>query len=73
MSVSGKYNSVVIAQNIGMDVSEFNRMNPGFDRELTTAGSYELKLPADKMLKFQSVKPQILEQSIKLILATAAR
>lgn len=73
MSVSGKYNSVVIAQNIGMDVSEFNRLNPAFDKQLTTAGSYELRLPADKMLKFQSVKPQILEQSIKLILATAAR
>lgn len=73
MSVSGKYNSIVIAQNIGMDVSEFNRLNPGFDKQLTSAGSYELRLPTDKMLKFQSVKPQILEQSIKLILATAAR
>lgn len=73
MSVSGKYNSVVIAQNIGMDMAEFNRLNPGFDKQLTSAGSYELRLPADKMLKFQSVKPQILEQSIKLILTTAAR
>lgn len=73
LSVSGKYNSVVIAQNIGMDMAEFNRLNPGFDKQLTSAGSYELRLPADKMLKFQSVKPQILEQSIKLILATAAR
>lgn len=73
MSVSGKYNSIVIAQNIGMDMAEFNRLNPGFDKQLTSAGSYELRLPADKMLKFQSVKPQILEQSIKLILTTAAR
>lgn len=73
MSVSGKYNSIVIAQNIGMDVSEFNRLNPGFDKQLTSAGSYDMKLPADKMLKFQSVKPQILEQSIKLILTAAAR
>jgi membrane-bound lytic murein transglycosylase D len=73
LSVSGKYNSIVIAQNIGMDVAEFQRLNPGFDKTLATTGSYELKLPADKMLKFQSVKPQILEQSIKLILATAAR
>jgi membrane-bound lytic murein transglycosylase D len=73
MSVSGKYNSIVIAQNIGMDVAEFNRLNPGFDRQMTSTGSYEMKLPADKMLKFQSVKPQILEQSIKLILTAAAR
>ena len=73
LTVSGKYNSIVIAQNIGLDVAEFQRLNPGFDKTLATTGSYELRLPADKMLKFQSVKPQILEQSIKLILATAAR
>jgi membrane-bound lytic murein transglycosylase D len=73
MSVSGRYNSMVIAQNIGMDISEFNRLNPGFDKQMSAGSSYDLRLPADKMLKFQSVKPQILEQSIKLILTTAAR
>lgn len=73
MSVSGKYNSVVIAQNIGMDMSEFNHLNPGFDKQMASVGSYDMKLPSDKMLKFQSVKPQILEQSIKLILASASR
>lgn len=73
LSVSGRYNSVVIAQNIGMDITEFNRLNPGFDKQMSAGSSFDLRLPADKMLKFQSVKPQILEQSIKLILATAAR
>ena len=73
MSVSGRYNSMVIAQNIGMDISGFNRLNPGFDKQISAGGSYDLRLPADKMLKFQSVKPQILEQSIKLILTTAVR
>jgi membrane-bound lytic murein transglycosylase D len=71
--VSGKYNSLVIAQNIEMDMAEFNRLNPGFDKLLASAGTYDLKLPADKMLKFKSVKPQILEQSIKLILSSASR
>jgi membrane-bound lytic murein transglycosylase D len=71
ISLKGKYNSLVIAQNIQMDISEFNRLNPGFDRQLASLGNYDLRLPADKALVFQSVKPQILEQSIKLTLASA--
>lgn len=69
MTVSGKYNSYVIAQKIGMDVSEFNRLNPNFDKQLSANGSYELKLPAEKLTLFQANKPQILEQSIKVMLA----
>jgi membrane-bound lytic murein transglycosylase D len=73
INLSGKYNSLVIAQNIQMDINEFNQMNPGFDKQLASTGSYDLQLPSDKALVFQSVKPQILEQSIKLALASATK
>jgi membrane-bound lytic murein transglycosylase D len=69
MSVSGKYNSYVIAQVIQMDISEFNRYNPNFDRQLSATGNYEIKLPTEKLTLFQANKPQILEQSIKLMLS----
>ena len=73
INVTGRYNSLVIAQHIQMDIAEFNRLNPGFDKQLSAQGSYSLRLPADKALAFQAAKPQILEQSIKLMLASATK
>lgn len=73
LQVSGKYNSMVMAQYLKMSIIEFNRLNPGFDKQLAISGTYNLRLPADKMLEFQAAKPQILEQSIKLMLASATK
>jgi membrane-bound lytic murein transglycosylase D len=73
VTVSGKYNSQVIAQTIGMTVAEFNRLNPAFDKNLALGNTYEMRLPADKLLLFQSQKPQILEQSIRRALTMAVQ
>lgn len=73
LTVSGKYNSTAITQTIAMDLGEFNKLNPDFDRQLSAKGSYELRLPSEKMALFQANKPQILEQSIRLIVSTATR
>jgi membrane-bound lytic murein transglycosylase D len=72
VSVSGKYNSTVIAQILQMNISEFNRLNPGLDKQLALGNSYNLRLPSDKALLFQAQKPQILEQSIRLALTMAS-
>jgi membrane-bound lytic murein transglycosylase D len=71
VNVSGKYNSTVIAQILNISVVEFNRLNPGFDKQLAMGNSYELRLPSEKAILFQAQKPQILEQSIKLALTMA--
>ena len=68
--VSGKFNSLIISQHIQMNIIEFNRLNPNFDKLLAANSSYGLRLPADKALLFQANKPQILEGSIKLMLTT---
>jgi membrane-bound lytic murein transglycosylase D len=73
LNISGKYNSIVIAQTVQMDQATFNRLNPNFDRLLSAKGSFDLRLPNDKMTLFQASKPQILEQSIRLMLQTASR
>jgi len=73
LNVTGKYNSLVIAQFIQMNIVEFSRLNPNFDKSLAANGSIDLRLPADKMLLFQANKPQILEQSIKLLLTMDGR
>ena len=71
VAISGRYNGAVIAQNLGMAVAEFNKLNPDLDGTLAATGNYTLTLPADKMLQFQAAKPQILEQSLRLLLAGA--
>jgi membrane-bound lytic murein transglycosylase D len=70
MNISGKYNSTAIIQNIQMSLSDFNRLNPEFDRQLSANGSYNLRLPNDKMLAFQANKQQILDQSIQILLSS---
>lgn len=73
MNVGGKYNAQVIAQMIGMELAEFNKLNPAFDKSLAMGNNYDMRLPADKLLLFQAQKPQILEQSIRLALTMAVQ
>jgi membrane-bound lytic murein transglycosylase D len=56
-----------------MELSEFQRLNPGFDRSMALGNNYDMRLPVDKVDAFQSQKPQILEQSIRLALTSAVR
>jgi membrane-bound lytic murein transglycosylase D len=69
--ISGKYNSMVIAKNIGMDLITFSRMNPDFDKRITTNGNYELRLPSDKIDLFNSRRNQILDESVQLLINSA--
>ena len=42
-SISGRYNSLVIAKHITMDITAFNKMNPDFDKLIASGGNYELR------------------------------
>jgi membrane-bound lytic murein transglycosylase D len=66
--ISGRYNSLVIAKQLEMDISAFNKMNPDFDRLVASGNNYDLRLPVDKMDVFISKKPSILNESIQLLL-----
>jgi len=68
-TVNGKYNSVIITKNILMDIASFNRYNPDFDKKIAVSGSFDLRLPGDKMDMFNAKKFQILEESMQLLLA----
>ncbi len=72
-NISGKYQSEVIARHILMDISEFNRYNPNFDKLMASEeNSYHLKLPAKKMELFVAKKYQILNESVNLLLNAEA-
>lgn len=67
-TITGKYNSVIIAKNISIDIIAFNRYNPLFDNQIATNGKYELILPQDKMRQFLSTKYQILNECVQFLL-----
>ena len=68
-TISGKYRAVVIAKYVNMDVEDFNRYNPKFDKIMETdQNTYDLKLPAEGMEKFIANKYPILNESVQLLL-----
>jgi membrane-bound lytic murein transglycosylase D len=70
VTISGKYHSTVIARIILMDITEFNRYNPHFDKLIASPdNNYDLKLPSDKMELFTANKYQILNESVQLLLS----
>jgi membrane-bound lytic murein transglycosylase D len=67
-TISGKYNSLVIAKNLAMDIVQFNRYNPEFDYMMANNGNYDLRLPQDKMPIFMANKYVILNECVQLLL-----
>jgi membrane-bound lytic murein transglycosylase D len=67
-TISGRYNSLAIVKYITLDIAAFNKMNPDFDKLIASGNSYELRLPNDKMDIFLAKKPEILNESMQLLL-----
>jgi membrane-bound lytic murein transglycosylase D len=67
-NISGKYQSKAIADNVQLSLSDFNKLNPNFDKQLSAKGDYDLHLPADKMELFKLNKVPILQQSVGILL-----
>lgn len=67
-SITGKFNSLIIAKNLSMEITKFNYYNPGFDSRMMELGNYDLRLPADKMQLFLANKYQILNECVQVLL-----
>ena len=72
INIYGKYNSVVIANTLMMDIETFNQLNPNIDNVLAKGEIYPMRIPADKADLFQAKKNEILKQSVELFLNAAA-
>lgn len=68
INIYGKYNSVVIANTLMIDLGLFNELNPDLDKLLAQGAIYPLRIPGDKVGLFQSKKAEILRQSVELFL-----
>lgn len=69
MQISGRYMATIIAKNLDMDMKDFNRYNPGFDNMLASGGTYNLRLPNDKMTLFIANKYPILNECVQQLLS----
>jgi len=68
-TITGKFNAVILAKNLSMTITEFNRYNPGFDQLISVNGQYELVLPTDKMQIFNANKYTILNECVQYLLS----
>ncbi len=73
VNISGKYAATVVASNLGLEITEFNSLNPNFDKKISSKGNYDLRIPNEKLETFLAKKPEILQQSVTLMLSTAGR
>ncbi len=68
IEVSGKYQAFVVARHLGLDIAEFNALNPQFDKLLSAGNKYNLRIPKDKMELFTSKKNNILNESVQAMI-----
>lgn len=69
LEVSGRYKAAIIAKNLDFPLVDFNHYNPGFDNMLATGGTYEMRLPSDKMDLFKVGRYTILDQCVQQLLS----
>ena len=68
IEVKGRYKSDIICNSLGLHPNEFKIINHKFDAELAEGKTFYMKIPKEKEVLFQTIKNQILEQSIRSIL-----
>ena len=68
VNLSGRYNSMVVTNGLAMEISQFNKWNPGFDKTLAEGKSYSMRIAKDKLPLFESKKSQILMESFRVLI-----
>ncbi len=68
IEVSGRYNSVIIANGLFIDIAQFNKWNPGFDKALAEGKKYSMRLQKDKAAIFEARKGNLLMESVRALL-----
>jgi membrane-bound lytic murein transglycosylase D len=67
ISITGRYASQVITKNLAVDLIQFNKWNPDFDKKVALE-NYSIRLPKEKIILFNQRKNQIAQESILLIM-----
>ena len=68
IEISGRYNSLIIANGLAMDIAQFNKWNPGFDKNLAEGKKYPMRLQKEKAAIFEARKNNFLMESVRALL-----
>ena len=68
IEVSGRYNSLVVANELQINIQQFNAWNPGFDKALAAGEKYAMRISKDKEAMFVAKKNQLLLASVRAII-----
>ncbi len=68
IEVSGRFNSLVVANELQINIQQFDAWNPGFDKALATGEKYAMRLPKEKEAIFLAKKNQLLLASVRAII-----
>jgi membrane-bound lytic murein transglycosylase D len=66
--INGRFNALTVAANLLLDINQFNKWNPGFDKALAEGRKFMMRIPKDKLVLFDEKKGDILLQSIRSLL-----
>lgn len=68
IELSGRYNSLVVANELKINVEQFKAWNPGFDQTLAAGEKYAMRISKDKEAVFVAKKNQLLLASVRAII-----
>ncbi|MCX6201304.1 MAG: transglycosylase SLT domain-containing protein [Bacteroidetes bacterium] len=68
IEVSGRFNSLVVANELQINIQQFNAWNPGFDKDLAAGEKYAMRISKDKEAVFLAKKNQLLLASVRAII-----
>lgn len=67
VEVTGRYSAKVITDELGIDIDDFYKWNPGFEKTLVQGKTYSMRLMKDKAVQFESKKNILLTASVKVV------
>ena len=68
IEVSGRFNSLVVANELQINIQQFNAWNPGFDKALAAGEKYAMRISKEKEAVFVAKKNQLLLASVRAII-----
>ena len=73
IEVSGRFNSLVVANELQINIQQFNAWNPGFDKALAAGEKYAMRISKEKETIFLAKKNQLLLASVRAIIEGSAQ
>jgi membrane-bound lytic murein transglycosylase D len=73
IEVSGRFNALVLANELKINIQQFNAWNPGFDKALAAGEKYAMRISKEKETIFLAKKNQLLLASVRAIIEGSAQ